>query len=121
MKNGKKFFLRNQSLHLKKCLQLLPLLETRLVPLKSKKFQEIKSNLMDQRYVYMLDHIDTVINRNLLEYQKDSSRQLFQRINCVQSGVNEFIDILRKSYVDLLQQIEGKLNVPRRKDSFQMF
>lgn len=100
----------NQAIHLKKCLQLVPVLRSKLASLTCKKFQEIQENLMDERYESMLNHIDTVINRNLLEFQRDSSSQLFQRINCVQNGVNDLVDILRKSYNEIITQIEGELN-----------
>lgn len=98
----------NQALHLKKCLQLVPELQARLAPLISKKFHEIQANLLDQRYVSMLNHIGTVLNRSLTEFRKDSSSQLFQRIHCIQSGVNDLIDILRKSYHELTGQIESE-------------
>lgn len=98
----------NQALHLKKCLQLVPELQARLSPLISKKFHEIQANLLDQRYASMLNHIETVLNRSLSEFRKDSSSQLFQRIHCVQSGANELIDILRKTYKELTTQVESE-------------
>lgn len=97
----------NQALHLRKCLEFVPTLRMKLMPLIGKKFKEIQESLMDARYEAMLNHINTVINRNLLEFHKDSSSQLFHRMNCVQNGVNELIDILRKSYTELTSQIEG--------------
>lgn len=97
----------NQALHLKKCLQLIPVLQGRLTPLMSTKFQEIQANLMDKRYTSILNQIDTVINKNLLEFQRDSNSQLFQKIHCVQNGVNDLVDILRKSYSELIGQIES--------------
>lgn len=99
----------NQALHLKKCLQLVPVLQGRLSPLMSKKFQEIQANLLDERYTSILNQIDNVINKNLLEFQRDSNSQLFQKINCVQNGVNDLVDILRKSYSELIGQIESTL------------
>lgn len=97
----------NQALHLRKCLEFVPTLRMKLLPLMGNKFQEIRENFMDARYEAMLNHINTVINRNLLEFHKDSSSQLFHRMNCVQSGVNDLIDILRQRYNDLTSQIEG--------------
>ncbi|XP_031634258.1 mutS protein homolog 4-like [Contarinia nasturtii] len=96
----------NQALHLQKCLALVPSLEGRLVPLTSKVFQEIKVNLMDQRYVSILNHIDTVINKNIMQFHKDSTSQLVQRINCIQSGHNNLVDILRKTFNELSQQLD---------------
>lgn len=98
----------NQALHLRKCLRLVPELQSKLSPLMCRKFEEIKENLFDERYASMLKHIDTVINKNLLEFQRDSSSQLFQRMHCIQSGVNDLIDILRKTYDDLVKQLEGQ-------------
>lgn len=98
----------NQALHLKKCLQLLPELQARLAPLVSKKFNEIQANLMDERYVTMLNHIETVLDRNLMEFRRDSSSQLYQRIHCIQSGVNGLIDMLRKSYNELTAEFDSK-------------
>lgn len=98
----------NQALHLKKCLQLVPTLRSKLAPLTSPKLQEITVNLLDQRYESILNHIDTVINRNLMEFHRDSSSQLFQRIHCVQTGVNDLIDNLRNIYNDLVKHIESK-------------
>lgn len=102
----------NQALHLRKCLEFVPTLRMKLLPLMGNKFQEIRENFMDARYEAMLNHINTVINRNLLEFHKDSSSQLFHRMNCVQSGVNDLIDILRQRYNDLTSQIEGSLKSP---------
>lgn len=101
----------NQVLHLKKCLQLVPELQARLAPLVSKKFHEIQANLLDQRYASMLNHIETVLNHSLSEFRKDSSSQLFQRIHCVQSGANELIDILRKSYKELITEVESEFQL----------
>lgn len=98
----------NQALHLKKCLQLVPMLRIKLAPLMCQKFQEIQVNLMDERYTSILNHIDNFINRNQMEFHSDSSSKLFQLINCVQEGVNDLIDVLRKSYHDLIGKIEGK-------------
>lgn len=98
----------NQALQLKKCLQLVPLLRTKLTPFKSAKLQDIALNLLDERYKSILNHIDTVINRNLLEFNRDSSSQLYQRIHCVQNGVNDLIDKFRTIYEDLVHQIESK-------------
>lgn len=98
----------NQTLHLKKCLQLVPLLRTQLSSLMCQKFQEIQVNLMDERYTSILNHIDNFINRNQMEFHSDSSSKLYQHINCVQEGVNDLIDVLRKSYHDLIGQIDGK-------------
>lgn len=111
----------NQALHLKKCLQLVPDVRCKLGSLTCKKFQEIQENLMDERYESMLNHIDTVINRNLLEFQRDSSSQLFQRINCVQKGVNDLVDILRKSYSEIIEQIEGELNLNCLSSNFSRY
>lgn len=97
----------NQALHLKTCLQLVPILRSKLSPLTCGKFQEIQANLLDDRYESILNHIDTVISRNLFEFQRDSSSQLSQRINCIQSGVNDLIDHLRDIYNELIGQIES--------------
>lgn len=97
----------NQALHLKKCLKLVPVLRSKLISLGSDKFQEMQANLLDDRYEIILNHIDSVINRNLLEFQRDSSSQLFERINCIQSGVNDLIDNLRNIYTELTSQIES--------------
>lgn len=98
----------SQALHLKKCLQLVPLLRMKLAPLMCQKFQEIQVNLMDERYTSILNHIDNFINRNQMEFHSDSSSKLYQHIHCVQDGVNDLIDVLRKSYHDLIAQIDGK-------------
>lgn len=98
----------NQVLHLKKCLQFVPLLRMKLAPLFCQKFQEIQVNLMDDRYTSILNHIDHFINPNQMEFHSDSSSKLAQHIHCVQDGVNDLIDVLRKSYHDLIAQIEGK-------------
>lgn len=97
-----------QALHLRNCLQLVPLLRKQLSSLMCQKFQEIQVNLMDERYTSILNHIDNFINRNQTEFHSDSSSKLYQYINCVQEGVNDLIDVLRKSYHDLTGQIEGK-------------
>lgn len=97
-----------QALHLRNCLQLVPLLRHQMASLMCQKFQEIQVNLMDQRYTSILNHIENFINRDQSEFHSDSSSKLNQYINCVQEGVNDLIDVLRKSYRDLIGQIEGK-------------
>lgn len=96
-----------QTLHLKRCLKLVPVLRDKLVALQSKKLREIGENLMDVRYQKLLDRIETVINPNLLDYRNDSSSQLHQRVNCIQRGVNELVDLLREPYNDLRTKLEG--------------
>lgn len=97
-----------QTLHLKRCLQLVPVLRDKLVGLESKKLREIGENLMDERYRILHDRIETVINSNLIDYKNDSSSQLHQRVNCIQRGVNELVDVLRGPYNELRTELEGE-------------
>lgn len=99
----------NQTLHLKRCLKQVPVLHSKLMPLKPKKLREICDNLTDERYKKILDHIETVINPNLIEFRHDSGSQLQQRVDCIQIGVNEIIDVLRAPYKDLITQVESKI------------
>lgn len=97
-----------QTLHLKRCLKLVPVLRDKLVALQSKKLQEIGVNLTDERYQSLLDKIETIINPNLMDYQNDSGSQLHQRVNCIQGGVNELVDVLRGPYNELRIELEGE-------------
>lgn len=99
-----------QTLHLKRCLQLVPVLRDKLVSFQSKQLQEIGQNLMDERYQNLLDRIETVINPNLMDYQNDSSSQLHQRVHCIQRGANELVDVLRGPYNELRAELEGELS-----------
>lgn len=99
-----------QTLHLKRCLQLVPVLRNKLIELQSKKLREIGENLMDERYQNLLNRIETVINPNLMDYQNDSGSQLHQRVNCIQGGVNELVDMLRGPYNELRTEIEGEFS-----------
>lgn len=96
----------NQALHLRTCLQLVPALREKMQTLKCQQFQEIYENLTDQRYQTMLAHIDEVINPNLVEYKSGGAAQTMQRMECVRSGVNDILDVLRGAYAERLRELE---------------
>lgn len=98
----------NQTLQLRNCLHLVPVLRDKLATLESQQFREIFENLHDIRYQTMLNNIETVVNPNMMEIRGNASSQLNARINCIQSNVNGLIDELRKSYSDLVGKVEGK-------------
>lgn len=96
----------NQTLQLRHCLQHIPVLKSKIEPLKCNKFKDIYKCLQDQRYQTMLDHIDKLISPNLTNYGSDSSSQLHRRIYCVQKGKNGLIDLLRQKYEDLIKEMQ---------------
>lgn len=97
----------NQTIHLKRCLQFVPVLRAKLEQLNCTIFKQIYEALADVRYQSILDHIDTVINKDLMTYHCDSNGQLYQRINCVQVGVDNMVDLMRTFYKTLVDEIQG--------------
>lgn len=95
----------NQTLQLKRCLENIPLLQERLEPLSSKIFQDINECLGDVRFQKMLEHIDKVVNKDVLSYRSDSGGQLYQKISCIQNGISNLIDLSRDVYIQLTTEI----------------
>lgn len=96
----------NKTIQLKKCLQNIPLLLDRLKPLTTKTFRDIYEGLQDSRYENMLEHIDTIMNKDLSGNRRDAAGQLYQRMYCVQEGVNNLLDISRQLYNDLTTELQ---------------
>lgn len=98
----------NQTIQLRTCLQLVPVLRAKLEPLQSPMIQDIFNSLSDERYQLMLDTINTVLNKELIVWRNDSSTQLMQRIHCIQPGKCGIVDMVRKIYNDLISELQGE-------------
>lgn len=98
----------NQTIQLQMCLKLIPILGIKLETLHCKPFEDIKTALSDERYQMMLDHINSVLNSKELSYHSDSRSQMHQRVNCIQSGKNDMLDIMRNIFNDLITELYGK-------------
>lgn len=97
----------NQTLQLKRCLESIPFLRERLEPLTSKVFQDIFRCLGDVRFQQMLEHIEKVVNKEILNCSIDSGGQLqlHQRISCIQNGYSSIVDMSRNAYIELTAEI----------------
>lgn len=98
----------NQTIQLRTCLQLVPVLRTKLEPLQSPMMQDIFNALSDERYQMMLDTIDTVLNKELIALRTDSTSQLTQRIHCIQPGKCKIVDMLRTIYNELIDELQSE-------------
>lgn len=98
----------NQTIQLRTCLQLVPVLRTKLEQLQSPMIQDIFNALSDERYQLMLDTIDTVLNKELVILRCDSSTQMTQRIHCIQPGKCKLIDMLRNIYNELISELQSE-------------
>lgn len=98
----------NQTIQLRMCLKLVPVLRIKLHALQCKPFDDIKNGLADERYQLMLDHIDSVLNKEMAAYPSDGSNQIHQRVNCIQSGKNDLIDMMRNIFNDLMKELHGE-------------
>lgn len=97
----------NQTIQLRTCLQLVPVLRIKLESLQSPIVQDIHNGLSDERYQLMLDTIDTVLNKELIILRNDSSTQLTQRVHCIQSGKCKIVDLLRDAYDGLVNELQS--------------
>lgn len=97
----------NQTIQLRTCLQLVPVLRNKLKPLQSLMIQDIFNALSDERYQLMLETIDTVLNKDLIVWRNEGSIQLTQRIHCIQAGKCAIVDMLRKIYTELTDELES--------------
>lgn len=105
----------NRSLQLKNCLQRLPDLRQTLELLQSQSFCDINESLQDPRYGFMLEHIDKVISKDLVVDRSGSGYgQIFQRINCIQPGVDDLLDLSRNIYSELMTEVRSRLKKARR-------
>lgn len=98
----------NQTIQLRMCLRLVPVLRIKLDALQCKPFDDIKNGLADERYQLMLDHIDSVLSKELAAYHSDGSNQIHQRVNCIQGGKNDLVDMMRKIFNDLMKELHGE-------------
>lgn len=98
----------NQTIQLRTCLQLVPVLRAKLESLQSPMMQDIFNALSDERYQMMLDTIDTVLNKELIALRTDSTTQLTQRIHCIQPGKCKVVDMLRTIYTELISELQSE-------------
>lgn len=97
----------NRTVQMKKCLQMVPQLQTALAHFDSKLLRDIHDSLNDVRYRSMLEHIEKTVNKDVGFYGGGARSLLLQRIHCVQDGVSELLDFSRKLYKDLIGEVKG--------------
>lgn len=101
-------YMINQTVQLRLCLRLVPVVRTKLETFRCKPFNDIKTGLCDERYQMLLDHIDSVLNSNDATVQhSDGHGQIYQIVNCIKSEKNEMIDKLRKIFNNLMDELHG--------------
>lgn len=98
----------NQTIQLRTCLQLVPVLRIKLETLHSPIVRDIFNALSDERYRLMLETIDTVLNKELIALRNDSTTQMMQRIHCIQSGKCDIVDMLRNIYNELIEELQSE-------------
>lgn len=67
--------------------------------------RDIYDALDDQRYKYMLERIETVINKDIDSGGINS--QMLQRVHCVKEGINELLDLSRGLYKKLIGDVKS--------------
>lgn len=95
----------SQTIELRSCLQHVPALRKQIESLQSKMFREIFVSLTDQRYRLMFDHIDSVLDKDFMTFRCDGWQQIFQRVNCIRSGNNQLIDVMRNIFNELIKEL----------------
>ncbi|XP_062863717.1 mutS protein homolog 4 [Trichomycterus rosablanca] len=96
-------------IQLKHSLELIAPLKMALKEAKTALLKAYYTSLEDSRFVSILDHIKTVINDDTT-YMKGSLNLRTQKCYAVRPNVNEFLDIARRAYTEVVDDIAGLVN-----------
>uniref|UniRef100_A0A1B0DFA9 DNA mismatch repair proteins mutS family domain-containing protein n=1 Tax=Phlebotomus papatasi TaxID=29031 RepID=A0A1B0DFA9_PHLPP len=88
----------------KSCLQAIPQLFDILSNFTHKTFETMRQGLEDSRYQNILEQINKCIVDDV-QYER-GQKQFFQRIHAVKEGCNVFLDISRKLYFCLIEDLK---------------
>lgn len=100
----------NQVIGLKHALALLPNVITSLsVDIESSMLKQILDVLKDDVYPLMLEQVQTVISEEA-RVAKGAAAMRLQRCFAIKSGINGVLDVARRTYCDLVGDIEAMVN-----------
>ncbi|XP_056623120.1 mutS protein homolog 4 isoform X2 [Triplophysa dalaica] len=109
-----------QVIQLKHILELVPVLKARLKHSKTALLEAYYTSLEDSRFNCILDQIKSMINDDA-SYMKGSLNMRTQKCYAVRPNINEFLDIARRAYTEVVDDIAGlvdrlgeKYNLPLR-------
>ncbi|CAB1335221.1 unnamed protein product [Coregonus sp. 'balchen'] len=93
-------------IQLKHTLELVPPLRMVLKNCNTALLKAYSSSLEDNRFDMILDQIKTVINDDT-SYMKGSLNMRTQKCYAVRPNINEFLDIARRAYTEIVDDIAG--------------
>ncbi|KAK2891758.1 hypothetical protein Q8A73_017423 [Channa argus] len=96
-------------IQLKHTLDLVPRLQMVLKNCNTSLLKAYSTSLEDRRFVMILDQIRTVINDDTT-YLKGSLNMRTQKCYAVRPNINEFLDIARRAYTEIVDDIAGRVN-----------
>ncbi|KAF7201854.1 mutS protein homolog 4 [Nothobranchius furzeri] len=96
-------------IQLKHTLDLVPQLRTLLTDCRTSLLKAYSAALEDNRFDVILEQIKTVINDNTT-YLKGSLNMRTQKCYAVRPNINEFLDIARRAYTEIVDDIAGLVN-----------
>ncbi|TRY66504.1 hypothetical protein DNTS_005388 [Danionella cerebrum] len=109
-----------QIIQLKHILELVPSLKTILQQSKTALLRAYCTSIEDSRFNTILDHIKSLINDDT-SYVKSSLSMRTQKCYAVRPNISEFLDISRRAYTEvvddiagLVAQLEEKYSLPLR-------
>ncbi|XP_073725656.1 mutS protein homolog 4-like isoform X1 [Misgurnus anguillicaudatus] len=95
-----------QVIQLKHVLELVPPLKARLKHSKTALLEAYYTSLEDSRFNSILDQIKSMINDDT-SYMKSGLHMRTQKCYAVRPDVNEFLDIARRAYTEVVDDIAG--------------
>ncbi|KAM9842952.1 mutS protein homolog 4 [Aulostomus maculatus] len=106
-------------IQLKHTLDLVPQLRAVLKNCKTALLKAYSTSLEDSRFDLILTQIHTVINDDTT-YLKGSLNLRTQKCYAVRPNINEFLDIARRAYTEIVDDIAGLVNQMGEKYGFPM-
>ncbi|XP_026969901.1 mutS protein homolog 4 [Sagmatias obliquidens] len=96
-------------IYLKHTLELVDPLKITLKNCNTPLLRAYYGSLEDKRFVIILDKIKTVINDDA-RYMKGCLNMRTQKCYAVRSNINEFLDIARRTYTEIVDDIAGMIS-----------
>ncbi|XP_058470955.1 mutS protein homolog 4 isoform X2 [Solea solea] len=106
-------------IQLKHTLDLVPRLRVVLKDCSTALLKAYSTSLEDNRFDLILEQIKTIINDDTT-YLKGSLNMRIQKCYAVRPNVNEFLDIARRAYTEIVDDIAGLVNQMGEKYGFPM-
>ncbi|XP_028294468.1 mutS protein homolog 4 isoform X2 [Gouania willdenowi] len=109
----------SHAIQLKHTLDLVPQLRDTLKNCNAALLKAYSSALEDNRFDLILEQIKTVINPDTT-YLKGSLNMRTQKCYAVRPNINEFLDIARRAYTEIVDDIAGLVNQMGEKYGFPL-